>query len=60
MLASLFALVGFFTVLSWIFAILFPRTVLRIRLAIFAASMARMLQAHASRLQQQPGDKPRS
>ena len=60
MLIAIFTIIGMFTVAAWLLPILFPQTAFKIRLALFAGAMARVMQAHADRMQKDsPSDRTR-
>jgi len=59
MLITVFAIIGVFTLAKWLLPILFPQTAFKIRLALFAGAMARVMQHQAERMQKEAADQPR-
>ena len=59
MFTTILVVIGLLTLSKWLLTALFPRTVLRIRLALFAAAFARLMQQQAERMQQDTPDQPK-
>ena len=57
MFTTILLLIGFVTLAKWLLTVLFPRTAMRIRLALFAAAFARLMQRQAERMERESVDR---